>query len=139
MRKPFERRVVGISERGKPGNLQRVYVLECGHTSAAPMAVRIYGLLGALGDLRDAPETEKCYICSQRPKGGHMRPYETMQIGKRIEHEGHVWQIDAKAFYRENGAGELRVYRVHGDVTTPKLHEALQLEADVIGLKLVEV
>jgi hypothetical protein len=63
------------------------------------------------------------------------RPYETMVHGKRIEHEGIVWQIDAKAFYNPDGTGTLRVYRVHGDITSPLLAEAIEAEAALCGLK----
>jgi hypothetical protein len=52
----------------------------------------------------------------------------------RIEHEGCVWNIDAAEWRNGEGRGELRVYRIHGDVTTPLLVEALELEAASRGL-----
>jgi hypothetical protein len=55
----------------------------------------------------------------------------------RIAYEGKVWIVDAAEIrFEDTGRGELRVYRVHGDVTTPLLAEALQLEADSRGLAL---
>lgn len=54
----------------------------------------------------------------------------------RIEHEGHVWHIDAKIWPSSgNRKGLLRVYRVHGDIITPDLMPALQLFADTLGLR----
>lgn len=52
----------------------------------------------------------------------------------RIEHEGQAWTIDAAEWRDETGKGELRVYTVHGNVTTPLLVEALELEAASRGL-----
>lgn len=63
---------------------------------------------------------------------------ETAYRNHRITHEGHVWRIDAKAWHPTgNRPGLFRVYRIHGDITNQKvLREALQLEADTLGLKL---
>ena len=54
----------------------------------------------------------------------------------RIEHEGQVWHVDAAEWRGEGGVGELRIYAVHGSVTTPLLAEALELEAAARGLDL---
>lgn len=55
----------------------------------------------------------------------------------RIEHEGKVWTIEAAEWRNEaRTRGELRVYRIEGDVTTPLLAEALQAEADSRALGL---
>ena len=51
----------------------------------------------------------------------------------RIEHEGVVWNVDAKF---NPAASILKVYRVYGDITQPELlDEALQLLADEMGMK----
>ena len=57
------------------------------------------------------------------------KPYKSMVRNKKIEYEGHIWHIDAKAFYSSDGKGTLRVYRVHGDINHPHLMDALQIEA----------
>lgn len=62
------------------------------------------------------------------------RPFENMVTGYRLEYEGQVWQIDAKAFYRKDGTVTLKVYRVHGDINSPLLYEALEVESAVCGL-----
>ncbi len=54
----------------------------------------------------------------------------------RIEHEGFAWNVDAAEWVGSDGSGELRVYKIHGDVTTPLLVEALELEAVARGLNL---
>ena len=56
----------------------------------------------------------------------------------RLELDGTFWTIDL-AEWRDpaNGSGELRVYRVEGDITTPKLADALELEAGSRGLALL--
>lgn len=51
-----------------------------------------------------------------------------------IEHEGFRWTVDAAEWRDAEGHGELRVYAIHGDVTTPALAEALELEAATRGL-----
>ena len=51
----------------------------------------------------------------------------------RIEHEGEVWTIDA-AEWRNGEIGQLRVYAIHGSVTSPNLVPALELEAASRGL-----
>lgn len=53
---------------------------------------------------------------------------------KRIEHEGHVWHIDAAAWRdKSTGKGVIRVYRVHGDINASALSEALNLLAATEG------
>lgn len=54
----------------------------------------------------------------------------------RLEHEGHVWTLDIAEWRDNAGNGELRVYSVHGNVATPALREALELEAVSRGLSL---
>jgi hypothetical protein len=55
----------------------------------------------------------------------------------RLEHEGKVWTIDAAEWRNETKTrGELRVYRIEGDVTTPLLGQALQAEAESRALGL---
>lgn len=55
----------------------------------------------------------------------------------QLRHEGQLWVLDLAVWYdKETQKGELRVYRVEGNVTTPLLIEALQLEAAARGLKL---
>ena len=53
----------------------------------------------------------------------------------RLEHEGKHWIVEV-AEWRDHatGKGELRAYRIDGDVTTPLLREALELEAASRGL-----
>lgn len=59
----------------------------------------------------------------------------TQNQTKRIEHEGQHWDIQYKIF---PDVGELRVYRVMGDVTKPELlREALQVFAGEQGLRLL--
>jgi hypothetical protein len=53
----------------------------------------------------------------------------------KIEHEGQRWTLDA-AEWNDGQRGELRVYRVHGDITSPLLAEALEVEAQDRGLAL---
>lgn len=54
---------------------------------------------------------------------------------KRVEHEGHVWHLDIACWRSPNtGTGVLRVYKVHGDVNTAALSEALNLLAAAEGL-----
>jgi hypothetical protein len=56
----------------------------------------------------------------------------------RIDHEGKFWIVDLAEW--RNAAdtrGELRVYRVEGDVTTPLLAEALEAEAQGRALSLM--
>lgn len=56
----------------------------------------------------------------------------------RLEHEGKVWVVDAAEFRSvDDSRGELRVYRVEGDVTTPLLREALEAEAQGRALGLM--
>jgi hypothetical protein len=53
----------------------------------------------------------------------------------RLAHEGQVWTVDLAEWRdAETGKGELRCYRVEGNVTTPLLAEALRLEAQARGL-----
>lgn len=52
-----------------------------------------------------------------------------------IEHEGQRWTIDA-AEWRDGRHGELRVYRINGDITSPLLADALALEAQSRSLQL---
>jgi len=54
----------------------------------------------------------------------------------RLEYEGQVWTLDLAEYRDVHGKGELRVARVNGNVTTPLLKEALQLEADSRALRL---
>lgn len=55
----------------------------------------------------------------------------------RLEHGGLHWTVDIATWRDdEDGTGELRVYRIHGDVTTPLLREGLEALADVRGLQL---
>lgn len=69
-------------------------------------------------------------------------PKEVLTKGRhdrslRIEHEGKVWTIEAAEWRnKDKTRGELRVYRIEGDVTTPLLAEALQAEADSRALGL---
>ena len=50
----------------------------------------------------------------------------------RIEHEGIVWTIDGKW---DRATKQLKVYRVHGDVTQPELlKEALEILTNELGL-----
>ena len=56
---------------------------------------------------------------------------------RRIEHEGMVWHLDCAVWHdKATGTGEFRVYRVHGDITHPALHDALELQAAAFGLGL---
>jgi hypothetical protein len=56
----------------------------------------------------------------------------------RIRYEGKVWIVDAAEWRTPDGSrGELRVYRIEGDVTTPLLGEALQAEAESRTLSLI--
>jgi hypothetical protein len=56
----------------------------------------------------------------------------------RIDHEGKFWIVDAAEWRNAAGTrGELRVYRIEGDVTTPLLAEALQAEAEGRALGLM--
>jgi hypothetical protein len=55
------------------------------------------------------------------------------QKNYRLEHEGLFWHIDFAEWRGDDGKGEIRVYRIDGDVTTPLLHEALQSLADQRG------
>lgn len=52
-----------------------------------------------------------------------------------LEYEGRHWTIDY-AVWRNSESGELRVYRIFGDVTTPLLAKALQAMAGAEGLRL---
>ena len=56
----------------------------------------------------------------------------------RLELDGTFWTIDV-AEWRDpaNASGELRVYRIGGDITNPKLRDALELEASTRGLALL--
>lgn len=54
----------------------------------------------------------------------------------QIEHEGQRWTVDA-AEWREGDHGELRIYSVHGDITSPDLRDALELEAQARGLQAI--
>jgi hypothetical protein len=55
----------------------------------------------------------------------------------RVEHEGIVWNIDAKF---DPATNTLKVYRVHGDVTQTKLlKEALEILTNELGLGKIEV
>jgi hypothetical protein len=61
---------------------------------------------------------------------------ETRYQNHRIEHEGTVWRIDGKVWPPSgNRPGLFKVYRVHGDITSPHLVPALQLFADTLGLQ----
>lgn len=56
----------------------------------------------------------------------------------RLEHEGHVWQLDIAEWRDDRGGGQLRVYTVHGDINANvALWEALELEATTRGLEAV--
>lgn len=55
----------------------------------------------------------------------------------RLEHEGKFWIVDAAEWRNaDDTRGELRVYRIEGDVTTPLLAQALQAEAEGRALSL---
>jgi hypothetical protein len=49
----------------------------------------------------------------------------------KLSYEGQHWTVDL-AEWRDSttGKGELRTYAVNGDITSPLLSEALELEAD---------
>ena len=52
-----------------------------------------------------------------------------------LTHEDKSWTIDLAEWRDEKtGKGELRAYRIDGDITTPLLREALELEAAARGL-----
>lgn len=54
-----------------------------------------------------------------------------------LEYEGKKWKLDVAIWMSsDNSYGELRVYKIEGDVTTPLLQEALELEAQTLGLTL---
>jgi len=53
-----------------------------------------------------------------------------------LNHEGLSWNLDI-AEWRDQGRGELRVYRIEGDVTNSKLLEGLQILADSKGLQVI--
>jgi hypothetical protein len=53
-----------------------------------------------------------------------------------VEYEGERWVLDLFEYRNERGEGQLRVSRIRGNVTTPLLKEALQLEADSRALRL---
>jgi hypothetical protein len=56
----------------------------------------------------------------------------------RIAYEGKVWIVEAAEWRSlDDTRGELRVYRIEGDVTTPLLAEALQAEAEGRALSLM--
>lgn len=55
----------------------------------------------------------------------------------KLEHEGERWEVDA-AEWRDGDRGELRVYSVHGNINSPALKEALELEAASRGLSIKE-
>ena len=71
-----------------------------------------------------------------RPRKGEIRtparPFENMTTGHRLEHEGKFWIIDAKAFYKADHI-VLRVYRIHGDVGSRDIVEAI----DDLGTSLM--
>ncbi len=54
--------------------------------------------------------------------------------GLTIEGEGSRWTVDASQWKADDGKGELRVHKVHGDISSPHLVPALQLHADALGL-----
>jgi hypothetical protein len=63
---------------------------------------------------------------------------ETYLRNHRIEHEGASWRIDGKVWPpKGNRPGLFKVYRVHGDITSPHLVPGLQLFADTLGLQAV--
>lgn len=51
------------------------------------------------------------------------------EVGFRLEYDGQVWVVDMAEYRDLQGNGELRVTRIEGNVTTPLLKEALELEA----------
>jgi hypothetical protein len=55
----------------------------------------------------------------------------------QLRHEGFLWTVDL-AEWRDKvtGKGELRAYRIQGDITTPLLGEALALEAQSRALEI---
>jgi hypothetical protein len=54
----------------------------------------------------------------------------------KLSHEGLNWIVDLAEWRDETSKkGELRAYRIDGDITTPLLKEALDLEAQVRGLQ----
>lgn len=55
----------------------------------------------------------------------------------RLEYEGKAWNVNIAEWWDANAQkGELRVYRIEGDVTSPLLNDALVLEAQARGLSL---
>lgn len=65
-------------------------------------------------------------------KTEHLRDY-------KLSHEGKTWTVEIAVWRQvlDPGRGELRVYRIEGDVTNQALlNEALQAEADNRGLAL---
>lgn len=55
-----------------------------------------------------------------------------------LKHEGKSWILDCAVWIdRRTGKGEFRVYRIDGDITTPLLAEALELEAQGRALTVV--
>jgi|LakMenE01Jun11ns_1017448.scaffolds.fasta_scaffold9930028_9 hypothetical protein len=53
-----------------------------------------------------------------------------------LSHEGLRWIVDLAEWRDETSKrGELRAYRIDGDITTPLLREALELEAQTRGLQ----
>lgn len=55
-----------------------------------------------------------------------------------LKYEGQVWIVNMAEWHDGKGGGELRIYAVHGDVSSDltKLHEALELEAATRGLSM---
>jgi hypothetical protein len=59
-------------------------------------------------------------------------------IGFKLEYEGQSWIVDLAIWVnRKTGKGELRCYRVEGDITSPLLAEALQNKAEAEALNLI--
>lgn len=54
--------------------------------------------------------------------------------GFPLKYEGQTWIVELAEWRDQFGKGELRVYRIEGDITSKDLADALQNEADGRGL-----
>lgn len=73
-----------------------------------------------------------------RTKAPKMEKTEHLRDFK-LQHEGRTWIVEIAVWRQvlDPGKGELRVYRIEGDVTNRALlNEALQAEADTRGLAI---
>jgi hypothetical protein len=73
------------------------------------------------------------------------KPIAAKSTFKKVRHdralivrsEGNRWTVDAAEWRDAKGRGELRVYRIEGDITNlAALKDALQAEADARGLAI---